>query len=516
MNAQQISLLDLQPSASIHAPKVTYHKPSTGQDIETKIALHTQTIQRLIRDGNALFLAVSFGKDSSVMLALVIHAMIRLRESEPETELTDVVILHSNTGVENPVLEQHAMAELARLERFAREQQLPITVQLAQPSLANNYLVGLIGGRCVLTTALTGRQCSQDLKVVPINRAKRKILNSLDKRYGGRVITLLGKRYDESSSRKTRMLERGENPTSPVEINGQQVLCSIADWSLDDLYWVIAKVRNGQLGPMYSDFDSLISVYRSINEGECIVFAVEEGKASSKPCGAGRGGCWTCAAVSKDSAMQSILADQENDYSYLKRLNDFRDYMVYHHDNPSKRTWLSRSVHDDGTITIAPNAYSPEHCERLLQFALSIQADEDRASKGSPRFSLLTLDEVLAIATYWSRYGYNFGHRALEIWYEIEVEGQRYYPPTYDTASPFPTLNAYPKGVRVPFADQDFGGIFQGVRNAHEAMLEIEGTKALGSGEITKDLALSYQSDFTITIEEEYWLVHDMIPRWVS
>lgn len=518
MLAQQISLIDLTESSPtpVSGTSTAPVLPTNADDIDTKIQRHTQTIQRLIRAGNALFLSVSFGKDSSVMLALTIHAMMQLREAEPETPLTDVFVLHSNTGVENPVLEQHAMSEIVKLEAFAAQHQLPITVELAQPTLANGYLVNLIGGKCVLTTALSGRQCSQDLKVVPITRAKNKILKQLGNHYGNNVVTLLGKRFDESTSRKTQMIERGENPTSPVDINGQQVLCSIADWSLDDIYWLIAKVRNYQLGPMYSDFDSLLSVYRSINEGSCMIFAVEDGSASPTPCGSGRGGCWICAAVSKDAAMQSILSDPDNDYSHLKRLSDLRDYMVYHHDNPDKRCWLSRSINDDGSITIAPNAYSPEHCESLLKFALSIQADELHDSEGRPRFSLLALEEVLAIGVYWSRYGYNYGHRALEIWYEIYVEGQRYYPPVYDSTSPFPTLNAYPKGVRVPFTDEHHGDLLQGVRNPSAALVGAESLKLNRSGEYTTDLPLAVAGGFSINIEEEYWLYRELIPRWVS
>lgn len=518
MSAQQISLIDTTDTltAPLTLAAATSQAHVAVDDIDAKIERHTRTIQNLIRNGNALFLSCSFGKDSSTQLALTLYAMMRLRESEPDTPLTDLIVLHASTGVENPVLEQHAMSEIVKLEAFAKQNQLPITVHIAAPTLANDYLVSLIGGRAVLTTALSGRQCSQDLKVVPITRAKKKILKSLGRQYGDRVITLLGKRLDESSSRKAQMIERGENAASPVEIKGQKVLCSIADWTLDDVYWLIAKVRNSQLGPMYSNFDSLLSVYRSINEGQCMIFAVEDGTASPTPCGAGRGGCWTCAAVSKDAAMHSILSDTDNDYSYLKRLSDLRDYMVYHHDNPSKRCWLSRSINDDGTITLAPNAYSPEHCESLLRFALSIQADELQATRGTPRFSLLTLDQVLAIGVYWSRYGYNFGHRAIEIWYEVEVEGKRAYPPVYDHPTPFPTLNAYPKNVRVPFIDEAHGAMFNGARDASAAIVEAEALKLTKEGQYVVDLPRAESGAFSINIEEEYWLVHDLIPRWVS
>ncbi|MCV6605795.1 MAG: hypothetical protein OIF34_10845, partial [Porticoccaceae bacterium] len=188
-----------------------------------------------------------------------------------------LVVMHSDTLVENPVIHRHTRGDLARLQQYAQQHDLPVTVEVAEPALTENYLVNLIGHRTIASVAGSARTCSVELKVKPLQRLKAAILKRLQGDYGQRVLTLVGKRYDESDYRRRDMQAAGEVPHQHITRSGENLLCSIAHLSLDDVYWVIGLVRSG-LFECYSDFDSLVATYRAANGGECMVNALS-GKA---------------------------------------------------------------------------------------------------------------------------------------------------------------------------------------------------------------------------------------------
>lgn len=68
----------------------------------------------------------------------------------------------------------------------------------------------------------------------------------------------------------------------------------------------------------------------------------------------------------------------------------------------------------------------------------------------------------------------------------------------------------------MPFTDAHHGEIFQGVRNQNAAMVGAESLKLNQSGKYITDLPWADEGEFSINIEEEYWLYRELIPRWVS
>lgn len=448
-------------------------------DVDAKIAALKSVITRYLADGYALFVAWSAGKDSSVMLALTLLAMREYVETHGADNCPEMVVIYGDTLLENPVLASYAHNEIRKIRAYAQCHGLPVQVEVARPNLSSNYLVNLIGGRSIASVAGTDRTCATMMKVKPVGQVKARVLKRLSRAYDGKVLTLVGKRYDESAVRKADMIANGEVPHQYVMRNGDKLLSAIAHFTLDDIYWVIGMVRS-ELMETYSDFTDLVEVYRGANGGECMVNAME-GKAGSAGCGA-RFGCWICLQVNDDTSMQAMLSQPQ--YRFMAPLIAFRNYIQASHNDPAKRTWLARSINEEeGTIQITPNAYSPAYSEELLLMALSMQADEEARAEAlgiEPRFTLLAYEEVLAIDVLWARYGYHRPLEASAIWQRVYEAGVRACPPAASDLPVYPRLNSV-ADVWVPFCDDQYDFLVYGLRDVdlmaadHEAVVTKKG-----------------------------------------
>lgn len=331
------------------------------------------------------------------------------------------------------------------------------------------------------------------LKVNPITSHKNKIFKKYSK---SKVVTLVGTRFDESDERNRKMNSRGDSSTE-ITLNeaGDQVISPIADFELEDIFFYIGYVRSGRIAG-YSDFDALVEVYRELNAGDCMVNVYATGQASKQPCGS-RTGCFICLR-SRDKSMENILKNPEN--SFMKPLNDFRNFLEANQYDPSKRNWLSRSLNDDTTVNISPNAYSPEYCELLLRLILTIQVRENRAAARlgiEPRFMILRLSDIIAIELLWSRYGYHKSAKALQIFKDVVVDGnEAEFPETIKVFSP----KDFPKfSVSVNFADEQYNSLTSGLRDVEAIVAGCERTVTKADGKIYSDV--NTEQEFTIDEE---------------
>jgi len=453
-------------------------------DIEEKVDRAVEVIAHQIRAGRRLIVACSFGKDSSVTLALALRAMKALRASgEPVPELH---VMNSDTLLENPVVHAYAQGEIRALKDYAARENLPVRVWVCSPSLSNNYLVNLIGGRTIASMPDNSAKCQQSLKAAPLERTKRKIRAIVKAELGktfreDSLVTLIGTRRDESATRARNMDKRGESAFEPVNVladkGGQSwVLSPIADFTTLDVFEFLGYVTSG-LYDTYSDFRALTEVYRDSAAGECMVTIFSTGRAQGRTACGARHGCWTCTRVQSDKSMENMLAEESGKYAWMQPLNDFRNYLKARHYDPAARNWLPRTVDPDtGRVKIAPNAYSPQFTLELLRLALSIDADEitwARAHRRPVRFTLLTAQDLIGIDVLWGRYAYQPPFTAIREYLDIFEGGKRYRVPAtlpeFDRAA----LDVK-QSVDVPFADEHYWDLYEGFRSLRHAAGECE------------------------------------------
>lgn len=138
---------------------------------EEKIKTAYRVITKLLEEGTPLVYAWSGGKDSSVALDIGLKAA--------GGEVPPFAIIHGNTLLENPEIDRFTKEEGVKIEAFLAEYDLPGTVEIATPSMSQNHMVNLIGGRTIASLPGTDSKCSVDMKVNPINALKKRIFKKL-------------------------------------------------------------------------------------------------------------------------------------------------------------------------------------------------------------------------------------------------------------------------------------------------------------------------------------------------
>lgn len=475
---QQIPLISIDDSVETYIPDMDV----SMMDLDEKVDRFKQVIRNLFLSGKRALVATSMGKDSSVMCSITAEVLVEMMAKGElgsfSKESPAVVFTHSNTLVENPVASKFALSECEKLNAFIDRHNLPAQVNIVEPSLSNNYLVNIIGGRTVATLPGMGSKCSSMMKVEPITRHKKRIFKTYGK---DDVFTMIATRRDESSSREGNMKKRGESETELVlNDQGEWLLSPIADFTLDDVFMYIAEVRNG-LHVTYSDFEELVENYRDFNSGECMVNVYANNKPSKSGCSS-RSGCWTCLKVSSDKSLNNMIKEEK--FKWMAPLGNLRNLIQFEHWNPDKRRWMARKLNDDGTINLLPVSYSAEFCKDLLKYALTIQLREYRDANRmgiAPRFVLLRDSDVIGIQMLWSRYGFHKGAEALEIWRDIMIHGNEYDIPYIDpdAVSPYTRKDIRdddPELRNLPFADADFKAMFNGFRDIEAAVADCERT----------------------------------------
>lgn len=461
------------------AAPATVSAPVIKQSFSEKVAGAIGVIKHQLRTGKRLVCASSFGKDSSVMLSLTLTAMEQLKAEG--FALSELFVIHSDTLMENPRMSEYTKGEIQSLKAYAKAKGLPVRIWICSPNLSEHWLVSLIGGRTVHTLPGNKRKCQQSVKAGPLDRGKRQIRAIIKAEQGKdfkeeNILLTIGTRRDESVERERKMTERGESALEPVNTakpgdRPSWMLSPIADFETMDIFTYLAEVTNGRI-ETYSDFQELTQIYRDA-AGECMInIFMRDGTAERKSgCGA-RTGCWTCGAVGSDASMENMLEEESGKHSYMRPLNDFRNYLIARHYDPKARNWLARKIDPEtGKIKIAANSYSPEFTLELLRYALTIDADEAAwamHNKRRPRFQVLGMREILTIDLFWSRYAYQKPFTALSEYKAIFENGQRYYIPAEYQQFTRADLDLS-LSVELPFADAHFNGMHEGLRSVVEA-----------------------------------------------
>lgn len=393
-------------------------------------------IERALRAKKVLQCSWSSGKDSSAVANLMFNAALNiLKEGLPCPQL---VISHSDTGVENPVVRAIADGELAKMRAFADKHGIPLDIRIGKPTLNANFATRIIGGRALPPFPQGRADCSTDWKVMVGQRIAKDVARNLPAD-GPPVVTLLGTRSDESAARKIKTAARRETAHEIwYNVTGDARLSPILDWTTDDVWTWLAESAQG-FHPSYSDFQAIMDFYSDSGASSCVIVADMQSAASNKGCG-GRSGCWTCTRVAADKSVENMLQANPGKYPYLEPLLALRDFIADTQWDWSRRNFLGRTI-TDGHMKVGADQYSPKMCEDLLYYTLAAQS---RANElGAPaRVAAIGIKELIAIDALWALRGWAPPFHALSIYFD-HCDGNRRYAPKIKNPcrpSPVPVL----------------------------------------------------------------------------
>jgi 3'-phosphoadenosine 5'-phosphosulfate sulfotransferase (PAPS reductase)/FAD synthetase len=459
----------------------------------------------------------SGGKDSSTVLSMGLAAAAQLK-AEGRT-VKRFLVLNSDTKVENPEVLGVVRAELGRIRGWIDAQGLPGHIAITEPYILSQWAVTIIGGRNLISTPMTNRNCTTNLKSDPLNRVRKQFFGANDVAQGKFTVGVTGVRFSESAERAGNMAKRAESPVQIVQTNKDQdvFLAPIATWSTDDVMEYIGLAVNREVLPederlpieLYSDFADVWRIYKDA-EGEC---TVGRGDKPSKGCGA-RHGCYVCSMVSNDRSMDAFLVQEQ--YAYMAPLAAFREYLNNTVHDYSKRTWVGRTI-NDGHIAFGPDVYSPEFVQELLRYALTIDRDEKVAAARlgiAPRFEIVSMRALVAIDALWSLQAYTLPYAALAIFHDVYVKGMRFDVPAVPLVpkGPMPATRYIP----VEDWDEDAQGFMTGLRNPILELVSTPGREIHVKGEPKMVLSTFTGSMFEVDEESVDMLLLFELDRLVA
>lgn len=423
------------PVVIAEAPEEILRMPAA--ELEEKIA-KAKAVLKWVMSRYRTSLSTSFGKDSSCTLGLALAVAAELvREGRA---VQPFVVLTADTLVENPSVHALAQREMAKVKAWIERYNLPATTRVARPNLSSQFAVAVFGGRALPSLAGHKRDCTSDLKSAPLSRVRKAVLGKNDLPAGKFVISITGVRKSESVVRATNVTRRKESDVAIVQTNvdGNVALAPILGWDWDDVFGFLGLCANG-IETTYSDMRDVIDTYREAT-GECVIASSDEEDAkASKPCQS-RFGCWNCLQVKDDRSMDQMV--QEPQHAYMKPLARFRTFLKNTFYDLSRRTWVGRTIDENGYIRFAVDGYSPAMLQELLKYALTIDVEEREAAARlgiAPRYQIVSLEALFAISAAWSLQGFSRPYAGLQIYAGIE-KGARY---------PVPDVPEFPK-VPIP------------------------------------------------------------------
>lgn len=441
----------------------------------------------LLSKGYSLCSATSFGKDSSVVLILMLEAIRRAYKQNPD--IPRCFVSHSNTGIENPAMDSYTGEMLQALEDYISGHNLPIELVLAEPSVSSSFFYATVGrGKLPRFVESKHRECSIDWKVKPQQRALKRIRSQAGEQQD--LVVLVGSRSSESKVRGERMDSGGHTTTALVPESSHSGLYSnspIADWSMSEVWELLMAVdqrRGGVYQTFVDNFDHTLELYRSANEGTCVAIIGDGGQRAS--CGS-RFGCSYCTVTgARDKSMESMIESDPDTFGYLSGINKLRNFLVRTQYDFARRDWFQRGISEVGYVALSPDNYSPRMRREILRYLLTLdvreqERAEDHAAKFArgeladtpanrrlchPQFEQVTPKMLAAIDFAWAIYG-TFEHAfpAIREWYEVVHLGRRYDIPDIEP-------DAFPK-IPIPEKRYFFTGQYEhpwkidGLRNIY-------------------------------------------------
>lgn len=370
-------------------------------------------------DNRPWLIGYSGGKDSSLLVSLVIEMVMRLPEKERSKK---IFIVTSDTGVENPIVKNYMHSSSAKINDFSKKCNANIKAEIIYPEIAQSFWSLVIGLGYPTPEPPGFRWCTERLKILPMNRYTNNIIEQL-----GEIILLLGVRKAESLTRKRSITSReieGKLLVPHSDIPKAYIYNPLTEIK-NELVWEYLLKDNG-VSPWGVDMKYLFSLYQGENLGEeqSVIGQVDKDKIPVT--GNSRFGCWCCTIVKVDKSLQRFI---DNGAKELEPLRKFRDWLVSIRQNPEFRDNKRRNgkVYQkaNGEYGFGPFKLSARH--EILKRLLILQRDTG--------FQLITVDELKMIDTMWDVEGDLTRRSLVDIYFEVfgdRLSWDEYKEPLYD------------------------------------------------------------------------------------
>ena len=354
-------------------------------------------------DNRPWLIGYSGGKDSSMLVSLVVETVMRLPESERNKK---IFIVTSDTGVENPIVKKYMHYSSQKINEFSRKSNANIVADIIYPDVAQSFWSLVIGLGYPTPEPPGFRWCTERLKILPMNR----YTNSIIEQYG-EIVLLLGVRKAESQTRRRSITAReieGKLLIPHSDIPKAYVYNPLTEIE-NDLVWEYL-LRNDGISQWGVDMKYLFSLYQGedLGEEQSVIGQIDKDKVPVT--GNSRFGCWCCTIVKVDKSLQRFI---DNGSKELEPLRDFRDWLVSIRQNPEFRDNKRRNgkVYQKANGEYGFGPFKLSARQEILRRLLILQRDSG--------FELITNDELKVIDSLWDSEGDLTRRLLVNTYYEV-------------------------------------------------------------------------------------------------
>lgn len=392
------------------------NEPFSGRILSEYIA-DTQRVY--LADERPWVIGYSGGKDSSAVMALVYMALLGLK---PEDRHKPVFVVASDTLVETPVVVDHVNNSLKAIGEGAKRDGLPITAHKVVPKTDQTFWSNLLGKGYPAPTR-NFRWCTERMKIDPVSTFITEKVSQYDE-----VIVVLGSRSQESASRAQVIAKHkidGSDLAVHTTLANAFIYTPIDTWHVDDVWKILRlchlKSEETSYGVRNKWFDKydlewenpwggknliLWNLYKdSSGQGECPMVIDE----TTPSCGNSRFGCWTCTVVTKDRAMESLVANGE---TWMQPLLKYRNILSRSTSPALKKKYRNhirrngrlafKTLKEDGEKVLLDDyttgPYLLKYRRFMLRTLLQIQKKIEKQLNGQ---ALITIPELHAVRHEW-------------------------------------------------------------------------------------------------------------------
>lgn len=357
-------------------------------------------------DNRPWLIGYSGGKDSSLLVTLVVETVLRLPEYARKKK---IFIVTSDTGVENPIVKKYMYSSSEKINSFSKKIRANIQADIIYPDVTQSFWSLIIGLGYPTPEPPGFRWCTERLKILPMN----KYTNSLIEQYG-EVVLLLGVRKAESSARNRSISSReieGKILTPHTDIPKAYVYNPLTEIKNERVWEYLLK--NDGMSPWSIDMKYLFSLYQGEDMGEeqSVIGQIDKDKIPVT--GNSRFGCWCCTIVKEDKSLQNFINHGSQE---LVPLRDFRNWLISIRQDPNFRDNKRRNgkvyKKNNGDYGFGP--FKLEARQEILRRLLKLQKDTG--------IELITIDELKYIDTLWDLEGDLSRRKLVDIYFEIYGE----------------------------------------------------------------------------------------------